>query len=116
MEEKVEMYAIVELFGHQKMAGLCTEQSIAGTNFLRVDVPETKTQPGFTRLLNHQAIYAINPVTKDVADVMAEQIAAKPITAWDIRAVNKKAKQLAQNNVESDEVPYPDNSDEYNEF
>jgi hypothetical protein len=48
--EKFEQYCILELFGHNKIAGLVTEQSLGGTNFIRVDVPMTSSQPGFTRL------------------------------------------------------------------
>lgn len=36
---KFESWCIVELFGHQRIAGLVTEQTIGGCNFVRVDVP-----------------------------------------------------------------------------
>ncbi len=37
--EKLDLWALVELFGHTKIAGKCTEQNSAGTNMLRFDVP-----------------------------------------------------------------------------
>lgn len=89
-----ESFALIELFGHSKLAGKCSEQNVAGTNFLRVDVPETKNNPAFTRLLNHAAIYAINPITEDVAKAMAERIEAQPITAWDVKEYQKKQNAL----------------------
>lgn len=89
-----ESYALIELFGHSKLAGKCSEQSIAGTNMLRVDVPETKNNPAFTRLLNHAAIYAINPITEELAKAMAERIEAQPITAWDVKEYQKKQQGL----------------------
>ena len=46
-ETKFETWAIVELLGHQKIAGHISEQPLAGTNMLRVDVPETKSNPAF---------------------------------------------------------------------
>lgn len=49
MNDKFESWAIVELFGHQKIAGRVAEQQIAGTVMLRVDVPEADGQAGFTR-------------------------------------------------------------------
>lgn len=85
-----EAWALIELFGHNKLAGRCSEQNVAGSNMLRVDVPETKSNPSFTRLLNHAAIYAINPVTEDVARMMAERIEAKPIESWDIQKYQQK--------------------------
>jgi hypothetical protein len=88
--EKFDLWCIVELFGHQKIAGRCTEQNIAGTNMLRVDVPATPTQPPFTRLFGSSAIYAINPVTEDVANQMAARYEQKPIAAYDVQEAFKK--------------------------
>jgi len=88
--EKFELTAVVELFGHTKMAGKVTEQSIGVATFIRVDVPETCQQPKFTRLLNPSAIYAINPVTEEVMFQMAEMITSKPIDSWDIRTMQTK--------------------------
>lgn len=90
MTETFDLFAIVELFGHNKIAGRVTEQSIGVATFIRVDVPDTTTQPKFSRLLNPSAIYAINPVTEEVATAMAENIAVKPIESWDIREMQKK--------------------------
>jgi hypothetical protein len=91
METKFENWAVVELFGHSKIAGLCSEQSIAGTTMLRVDVPETKMNPSFTRFLGGASIYAINPVTEDVVKFIAEQLNMKPIESWDINKFQQKA-------------------------
>ncbi len=35
-EQKIEINAIVELFGHSRMAGKVTEQTIAGASFIRM--------------------------------------------------------------------------------
>jgi hypothetical protein len=92
--EKFESWVIVELFGHSQIAGRCSEQNIAGTNMLRIDVPETDKNPPFTRFLGHGAIYAINPVTEEVARSWAKSLQVQPITTWDVREFmtkNKKA-------------------------
>lgn len=95
MTEKFEAYALVELFGHQRMAGKVTEQSIGGASFIRIDVPETQRQPGFTRILNPSSIYAINPITIEAMTAMAENLNKAPIQAYDIQeVVNKMKKQL----------------------
>jgi hypothetical protein len=90
MEQKFEQWAIVELLGHNKIAGLCTEQSIAGTNMLRVDVPDTETQPSFTKFFSGSSIYAINPVSEDVVRYTANNLQKKPIESWDIKQVIAK--------------------------
>lgn len=95
IENKLEIFAIVELFGHTKIAGRVTEQNIAGTNMLRVDVPETKSNPPFTRFFGSAAIYAINPVTEEVADAYAERLSVQPIQVYDINGmVEKKMLQI----------------------
>ena len=93
-----ELFAIVELFGHSRIAGNVTEQNVAGANMVRVDVPETEKQPAFTRFFNPQAIYAINPVSEEVMQYTAAQIQAKPIEAWDIRKMMEKTLELQQQN------------------
>lgn len=92
MQEKqgFKQWCIVELFGHQKIAGFCTEENIAGTNMLRVDVPETKSQPAFSRFFGSAAIYAINPVDEITATMAAASIQAAPVTVWQGEAFAKK--------------------------
>lgn len=97
--EKFEIWAIVELFGHQKMTGKVTEQTIGGATMVRVDVPDTTAVPGFTRFLNVSAIYAINPVTEEVARGYAERIQAQPIQAWDAREVLNRIDQAKKLNA-----------------
>lgn len=108
MENKFELFAIVELFGHQKLAGKVAEQSIGAATFIRIDVPETKTQPAYTRLVNPSAIYAINPTTEEVANMKAQQLESKPIEAWDIREMQEKMLAISANkiNEEEDDLPY----------
>ena len=97
---KFELSAIVELFGHSRMAGKVTEQTIGSASFIRIDVPETKQQPAFTRLVNPSAIYAINPVTEEVMFTMAEEMSNKPIDAWDIRTMQRKLLALKESELE----------------
>lgn len=89
-EQKFDLWCIVELFGHAKIAGRCTEQNIAGTNMLRVDVPETESTPAFTRFFGSGAIYAINPVDESTAKFMAGKLQVKPIESWNISEILKK--------------------------
>jgi hypothetical protein len=67
-------HALVELFGHARIAGLVSEQTIAGQGFVRVDVPATANGPAYTRLFGPSAIYSMTPVTEDVALAIAATI------------------------------------------
>lgn len=104
-QEKFDLWCVVELFGHTRIAGKCTEQNVAGANMLRVDVPKTSTQAEFTRFLSSGAIYAINPVSEDVAKQVAENLQITPIQVWDVRTLvdqKLKALQSGDENEEND--------------
>lgn len=88
-----DAWCLVELFGHARIAGRCTEENIAGANMLRVDVPETSSQPAFTRFFGAAAIYAINPIDEQTARHMASSLQVKPIESWNISEVMKKYTQ-----------------------
>lgn len=88
--QKFDLWCLVELFGHSKIAGKCTEQNIAGTNMLRVDVPETTKQPAFTRFFGSGAIYAINPIDEETAKFYADKLEIAPIQSWNISDLVKK--------------------------
>lgn len=91
--EQFDQWALCELMGRQRIAGRVTEKTIAGAGFLQVDVPETKTNPAFTRFIAPGSLYAINPVTEEVARMYAENLQVKPIESWDINAFVQKMEQ-----------------------
>ena len=116
--EKFDLWCVVELMGHQQIAGKCTEQNIAGTNMLRVDVPETQQQPPFTKLISSSAIYAINPVDEMTAVAKAGQLNIAPIQTWNIKTYLDK--QLLNEKLptlnEKASAPDPDDMDDEHEF
>lgn len=77
-----EGHAIIELFGHNIIAGYCCEQVIAGSAMLRVDVPDVGDKPGFTKFFSASAIYAITPTTEEHARQAAERIDVRPVRQW----------------------------------
>jgi hypothetical protein len=81
-EEKFDQWGIVELFGHQRVAGRITEQAVGGCNFVRVDIP--KGEGFYTRLFGNGAIYAINVTDEQIARSYAERFASKPTYAYEI--------------------------------
>jgi hypothetical protein len=102
--EKFDLWCLVELFGHTRIAGRCTEQNVAGTNMLRVDVPATANRPSFTRFLSSGAIYAINPVSEEVARQIAGNLEIAPVSAWDVKnLIEQRAKALLQGEPDGDE-------------
>lgn len=83
--ETFDQWAIVEIMGHQRLAGRVTEQVIGSTSFIRVDVPAVNDNQPFTRLLGGGAIYAISIVDEETARAAAVQIRAAPVDEWSAR-------------------------------
>lgn len=81
-KEKFETWAIVELFGHSRIAGKVSEQRIAGAGFLRVDVPETEDVQPFTRFYGAEAVYSITPTIEAIVHRAAGLIGAAPIVVY----------------------------------
>lgn len=88
-EQQFDQWCIVELVGHQRIAGRVTEQQVGGCNFVRVDIPPVGNRPGFTRLLGQGAIYAINPVTEQIARAAAAAYRAEPVAAYELPGLRK---------------------------
>ncbi len=100
----LDCWAIVELFGHQKIGGHCSTQLFGVAVMLRVDVPEfehtrksysyegprayieevVKT-PAYTRYFGAGAIYAINPSTEEFVRKMLHTMSAPPDICLDIQ-------------------------------
>lgn len=80
----LDCWALVELFGHQKIVGKVTEATIAGGAFIRVDVPALEEKSAFTRFFGPGAIYSLNPVTEAVAMELLQRHRNEPVSEWDV--------------------------------
>ncbi len=89
-QEKFETWGLLELFGHQRLAGKLTEQTIGGCHFIRIDVPEVEGVAGYTRLFTQGAIYGVTFLTEDIAKRYAANLRAVPISAFDIKPRQSK--------------------------
>lgn len=81
-----DQWCILEIMGHQRYAGRVTEQSIGGSSFLRIDIPATGGRNAFTKYFSAGSVYAITPVTKDIAEGVAAELNNEPISIWDLPA------------------------------
>lgn len=82
MTEAFEQFAIVELFGHNVIAGKVSEQVIGGQGFVRVDVPATPDREAFTKFYGAGAIYAITPCDEATMTSAVEGLRQRPIDVW----------------------------------
>jgi len=81
--ETFDMWAVVELMGHRRMAGRVTEQTVAGTALLRIDIP---SDPPVTQLYGGSAIYCITPTTEEIARAVALHNQPQPVHRWELAA------------------------------
>lgn len=121
-KQSFEQWAIVEIFGHQKIAGKVTEQTIGGCAFVRVDVPDLPERTvddygtprlnppvaGYTKLYGNGAIYAITFVDEAIAKATAASLRVMPVDSYTLRDALKSAgpeaiqKMLAGPSVDED--------------
>ena len=85
--EKFEAWGIVDLFGHTRIAGRISEQTIGGETFIRVDVPDDSENPEsvHTRLFGKGAIYSISLTDETIAREVARRTGARPVQAYEVR-------------------------------
>jgi len=78
-------WALIELFGHQRIAGKVSSQEVGGSSFVRVDVPVVNGRPGFTKLYGSNAIYAITITDEQTATLAAGHYHVEPMNKWTIK-------------------------------
>ena len=76
-------WAILELMGHRKLAGMVTEKEIAGQLFVRVDIFR-KEGPIVTQFYSPGAVYCITPTTEEIA--RAVDVEVRPVTQWEFKS------------------------------
>jgi len=93
---KFAHWAIVEVMGHHTYAGFVTEQTLAGQAFVRVDVPEVEGLAAFSKLLGAGSIYAITPVTEEIARWKAARVQQQPVHVYDLPEALQEALRAAR--------------------
>lgn len=93
--EEFKSWCVVEIMGHKKFAGLATEQSIGGTSFVRIDVPEVTTSggtvlPAFTKLFGAASIYCLSPCTEETARAFASQLRTESFSKYEAPRLEAK--------------------------
>jgi len=85
-----ETWAILELMGHRRLAGLLTEVEIAGAKFFRIDIypPQKGTVAAATQFYSPSAVYAITPTTEETARRCSDTRQVGPVQLWELPAHN----------------------------
>ena len=81
-QEKFESWMILDLFGHQRIAGFVTEAEIGGCSFVRVDVPAVDGSQAISKFYGNGAIYSMTPVSKEVVELFVKQYKPAPLNVY----------------------------------
>jgi hypothetical protein len=87
----IEGWAIVELFGHNKIAGYVTTAIIGTSAMLRIDIPEVEEAPAYTRFYGPGAIYSLTLVTEEIARAALKAIRPAAVTVYIPRQIAPSA-------------------------
>lgn len=82
-----EQWAVVELMGRRRVAGLCTEVEQFGARMLRVDIPGVGPDGAptmVTQLYGGSAIYCLTPTTEQIARSVAGFNEVRPVHAYEL--------------------------------
>ena len=102
-----EQWSVVEVFGHQKYAGLTTEKTILGRTMAVITVPEADNGHGFvipewTKILSPESIFSITPVSEEYARKMASALMEQPISGYEHgMVIRSMADQMVQKLIEN---------------
>ena len=121
MSDPLEMWAIVELMGHRRLAGFVTERDIAGASFLRLDIvgkdtkvdeddgPDVALHGGFeggvTQFYSPQAVYCITPTTQDIAVALGRRSAPAPVSRYELEPA--KPRDIDWDDDNDNDEPHP---------
>lgn len=74
-EENIDCWALVEIFGHTKVAGRVTTRKVGVNVMIQVDVPKGETEMSHSQLFGPAAIFSINPTSEIWCRKWAKQAA-----------------------------------------
>ncbi len=80
-KQTAEVWAIVELMGHVKLAGKLTEEEKFGVKMGRLDIADGDAF--VTQLFGGASVYRITIVTEEVARQVNRSTSPAPVSPWD---------------------------------
>ena len=101
-----EHHCIIELMGHQRIAGLVTEEEIAGQPFIRVDIPAVDGIAAFTKFYSPNAIYCITPVEEVTCLAAVNRDRTRPFATWGLQFDTPELADKVSVDYDDDDHPF----------
>jgi hypothetical protein len=93
-DSQFDEWALLDLFGHQRIAGRVRNASIGGGSFIRLDVPAIGEQEALTRFISPNAVYSITPMSeKTVRTLIKSGLRCEPISRYDVSKLLPAARE-----------------------
>lgn len=89
-----EGWAVVEVMGHDSYAGQVSEETVAGSQLLRIDVPAIDGVPAFTKYVSGGAIFSLTPCSEQIARAWQADRRKEPVQVWGLRVVGLEPQAL----------------------
>lgn len=95
-----QLWAIVELMGHQRLAGRLSEHTLAGASFIRIDVPAMQRPDGTERqpqtfIQSPSSIYRVRIVDEAAARFAATSLDIEPFSEYSLARRIEELNQAA---------------------
>lgn len=78
------LWAIVELMGHTRIAGLVTEEEHFGAKMGRIEIPKPDGGGFTTQWFSGSSVYRITPTTEQIVMGMAKSSQTRPVSSWEL--------------------------------
>lgn len=102
MDEKTpEVWAVVELMGHQRAGGRLSEEEKFGVKLGRLDVPQ-KDGTFLTQYFGGSSVFRVSIVTEEMARAVAMSYPPRPVQAWELPRDEKPVAALPAHDDEQD--------------
>lgn len=98
-----EQWAIVELYGHVKMAGRVTEEDVFGKTLGRIDIPAGESF--ITQYFGGGSVYRLTPCSEEAARQVAR--AGSPPAIYRLELTEAKARDFDYEDREPDDWEDP---------
>lgn len=77
-------WAVVELMGHVRIAGLLSEEERFGSKVGRIDIPNPTGDGFVTQFFGGGSVYRVTFVSEEAARAVAKSSQPQPVHSWEM--------------------------------
>lgn len=105
-QQDFSQWAILEITGYNKLAGMVRSTSLGGAPFIRIDVYSSPEKIEVTKFYGPSFVYCITPVSREIAIAFTKQNFQAPVKPYELEAPEENA-------AENEKTTYDQNNDEW---